>query len=163
VSGSSRPLRALGGDDAAALQDLLERCADYFRLVDGREPTPGAADELLRVRPPGTDPGDKIVLGLGEERLDGVVDLVRGWPEPGTWLIGLLLLDPALRGRGAGADVVAALDRMAATGGAERLRAAVVHANTRALRFWRAQGFREVPPRGPGATALERSVQSADS
>lgn len=160
---SGRSWRFAGAGDEDALQALLERCGDYFELVEEREPGPGAAGELLRTRPPGTDPGDKIVLVLTGDSLDGVVDVIRDWPVEGTWLVGLLLLDPALRGRGIGAEVVAALDRWAAGEGAQRLRVAVVHGNARALRFWRGLSFEEVPPLGPDAVALERPVARRES
>jgi GNAT superfamily N-acetyltransferase len=151
-------LRELGAGDRDELQALLERCADYFELVDGRAPGPDAAGELIRVRPPDTDPGDKLVVGVFGSRLAGVIDLVRGWPERGTWLIGLLLLDPDARGGLLGSALVEALDDWAAEEGARRLRVAVVEANPRALRFWRSHGFAEVPALGPGAVALERAV-----
>ncbi len=63
--------------------------------------------------------------------------------------MGLLLLDPAVRGRGLGRRLMAAFERWAAGRGARRVMLSVVHENASALRFWAAIGYRkerELPP-----------------
>jgi GNAT superfamily N-acetyltransferase len=151
-------LRSLRPADLAGLQALLDRCADYFLTAEGRPPRPTEAQDLCTTLPAGTSADDKHLLGVFCGELRGVVDVIRDWPRPRTWLLGLLLLDPRDRGRGVGAAVVAALDRWAASAGADRLRVAVVEANPRALCFWRSLGFSAVPALGPAATALERQL-----
>jgi ribosomal protein S18 acetylase RimI-like enzyme len=86
--------------------------------------------------------------------LVGLIDVARRYPQPNTWYIGLLLLDPAIRNRGIGTDVVLALRRQAAFDRAARIMAAVVEENVQALRFWQARGFevmRRFPTRRFGA------------
>jgi GNAT superfamily N-acetyltransferase len=146
-------LRELTLADRPAVEALIDRCEDFFVLTTGG---PGNFDELWTALPPGRSLEDKRVYGIGEP-LAGVADVVRDWPAAGTWIIGLLLLDPAARGHGLGPAVVAELDAMAAAQGARRLRVAVVEQNPRALAFWQREGFTPVPAEGPGgAQALER-------
>ena len=152
-------LRELTEAELDAVQALMERSREYYLLATGAGPKPTAARDVWNALPPDMPRDAKLTLGVwGETGLDGIVDVVRGWPRAGAWLIGLLLLDPAARGRGVGARVVAAVDAAAAEAGAGTLRVAVVHANAPALAFWQRLGFIEVPATQPGAFALERAV-----
>jgi GNAT superfamily N-acetyltransferase len=155
-------LRELTDADLDDLQGLLERGADYFALHEDRPTTATEARDLFAEVPDGTPAEDKLMIGLLSPALHGVVDIVCDWPRPGTWMIGLLLLDPVARGRGAGTQIVDALDAAAAGAGADTLRIAVIPANPGAMRFWTRLGFRPVPVVGvhPSAIALERAVAS---
>jgi GNAT superfamily N-acetyltransferase len=151
-------LRELIEPDLGALQALIERCGEYYLLTTGSGPTSTAARDVWDALPPGLPRSAKLTLGLFEPGLVAIADVVRGWPRPGTWLIGLLLLDPAVRGRGTAARIVGTIDARAADAGADRLRVAVVPANTAALSFWQRLGFGEVPSAQRSAIALERPV-----
>jgi GNAT superfamily N-acetyltransferase len=159
-------LRELTRSDLPALQSLLERGSDYFLLHEGRHPTATEARDEWDVVPSGTPRSHKHLLGLLGPDLVGVAEVVRGWPRPATWNIGLLLLDPAVRRHGAGARTVSAIDAWAARSGADRLRISVIAANAGALDFWQGLGFTTVPAQpaaartNPTAIALERPVQS---
>lgn len=163
--GSER-LRELTPSDLDALQSLLERGSDYFLLHEDRPPTATEARDDWDAVPSGTPRNHKHVIGLFGPELVGVVDVVRDWPRAGTWIIGLLLLDPAARRRGLGARTVSAIDAWAARSGADRLRIAVVLANAGGLKFWQALGFTEVDVHPDAmrthspAIALERPIRS---
>ncbi len=156
-------LRELTEADLDELQALLERCGDYFQLHEERAPTATEARDEWDALPEGTPRSHKHVLGLFAPELAGVVEIVRDWPRAGTQNIGLLLLDPDTRGRGAGAEVVAAVDAHAAADGVATLRISVDPANTDGLRFWERLGFTPVPSVGahPTAMALERPIAAA--
>lgn len=151
-------LRELTEAELDAVQALLDRSHDYYVLATGAGPKATAARDVWNALPPGTPRSAKLTLGVHDPGLVGLVDVVRGWPRPDAWLIGLLVLEPAARGRGLGAHIVGAIDARASDAGAKTLRVAVVHANTPALAFWRRLGFAEVPATQPGAIALERPV-----
>src|SRR5262249_18419633 len=89
------------------LQDLYARCSDFIRLVTGHAPRPTDARDLLRDLPPGKSSEDKYVLGFTQNSglLVGVLDVVQGYPDPVTWYIGLLMLDPQERGQGLGEKI----------------------------------------------------------
>jgi ribosomal protein S18 acetylase RimI-like enzyme len=154
-------LRELTESDLAALQSLLERCSDLFLLTEDRHPSATEARELWEGVPRGTLRADKLMLGVFMPDLVGVAEIVRGWPRAQTWNIGLLALDPAVRGQGTGTATIAAIDRQAQRSGADRLRITVMPVNVRALAFWRRLGFTEVPPISGFATRPEHAVAIA--
>lgn len=143
-------LRAMGEDDVAALQELIESDAAYVERVTGHPPGPADAQSLLLMRPPDLPEEDKVVLGAWDAgALVGVVDLLRGWPEGDTVHVGLLQVHGEHQGRGLGRAVH---DRVLAEvrrwPGIATLRAAIVETNAEhAEPFWRAMGYR--PSGGP--------------
>jgi GNAT superfamily N-acetyltransferase len=142
----------LPGRDTAALQALLEACADFSVLVEGQPPGATAAQEAFEEMPPGKAPDDKFLIGLFDAAGDlvGVLDAIRDYPEPGEWFIGLLLLRPDQRGRGLGQRIYGAFEAWAAASGARSIGLGVVETNERAYRFWQRMGFglvRTTPPR----------------
>jgi len=156
---SDLPLQLQGGNvsldlltlnDAPALQELLERCADFSWLVEGEPPSPHAAQDMLADLPPSKTLADKFLYGIFREKtLVGVLDGIRGYPQEGTWWIGLLLLDPAQRGRGTGEQALLAFEDWAGQQGAQALMLGVVEENRRGFNFWRRMGFTLVETRPP--------------
>jgi len=131
--------------DVAALQALHERAPGYSRAVHGRDPDGSEAVETLTSLPPGLSLADKSVLGFflaGE--LAGAAELLRGYPEPGTVHIGLLLFAEAHQGRGLGRHALALIQDLAAGWGCTHLGLAVLDVNPRAHAFWLREGFVEV-------------------
>ncbi len=151
-------LRELTRADLPAVQALFERAADYFVLHEQRQPAPDEAETEWASVPPDTPRDHKHVLGWFAPELAGVAEVVRDWPRPGTWVVGLLLLDPAARGSGAGTAIVGEIDARAARSGADRLRIAVILANTRGMRFWQRLGFAEVPVHASSEQTLSASI-----
>lgn len=143
-------LRLLDQADTPALQNLLERCADFSLLVEGEPPTAHAAQDMLADLPPGKSLADKFLLGIfREDNLAGVLDAVRGYPQAGVWWIGLLLFDPAQRGCGAGEQALNIFTTFAGEQGAQALMLGVVEENVRGLQFWQRMGFKLVEKRPP--------------
>jgi GNAT superfamily N-acetyltransferase len=137
--------RRLKAEDGLRLQALCEQCADYTVLIEGRQPDPGAAQNLFRSIPEGKDYRDKFLLGLWSAfDLIGVMDVIRNYPETGIWFIGLLILRPDQRGRGTGQAIIQAFENWAASSGALHIRLTVAKENEAACRFWRRVGFSEI-------------------
>lgn len=138
--------------DTAALQVLFEACADFSDLIEGQPPSATAAQETFTEAPPGKGIEDKFLIGIFDstDRLLGVLETVRDYPQPGEWFIGLLLLDPACRGNGLGEKVCRAFEGWVREAGAQAVGLGVVEANEGAFRFWARMGFatiRKSPPR----------------
>jgi GNAT superfamily N-acetyltransferase len=148
LAGPTFETRSLTDRDAAELQGLLERCADYFQVVYSREPGPAEALAVFYAGPEeGRDPKNKIFLGVterGRSDLVGVLDAFRDYPMPGSWYIGLLLLDPRARRAGLGAQILEEFVLFAARSGARELQLNVVEQNTLAHAFWSRHSFQEV-------------------
>ena len=136
--------RLLGPPDLQRLQALFERGADYFEIATGRPPAPDEAPRAFVAGPPSKAVDDKRVIGVftgDEDTLVGVLDALTDFPDPGVWMMGMLLLDPAHRGRGLGSAVLAAYHDWAATEGAREFRTAVVAHHAPGLRFLEERGY----------------------
>ena len=167
-SAIGRPtLRTLRGeaDEMAALQRVLEQAPAYAERITGAPPGPADAQSLYSALPPGKVYDDKFVFGvyLGDAMI-GCVDLIRGWPDPATAHVGLLVLAESHHGRGFGRQVVALLEAWVARWATcDRLRIGVVRVNAAVAGFWRKQGFEptgEVKPYAYGSVRSETVVMS---
>ncbi|TNC23741.1 GNAT family N-acetyltransferase [Amycolatopsis alkalitolerans] len=145
LSGSQQ-VRPLESDDGPALQDLLERCDDYSRLSFGI-PT-GSADaqsqflEGLQYVPEEC----KHLLGCySGDRMVAAVDLLEQYPEHGTAVLGMVVVEPESRGRGLGTGILLGLSAELAGRGIGRLRVDChVAENTEAVRWLERLGFEEL-------------------
>jgi GNAT superfamily N-acetyltransferase len=139
-------VRQVSQDDKRLIRKLGERCLEHIELHYGSPPDPEQLiRDLLSDLPPGKELGDKFGLGLFDGgRLVGGVDVVRDYPEPREWYLGLMLLDPEHRNRGLGAKLLAALVRWLRSQDVDFLRLAVSEHNESGLRFWTRQGFEPV-------------------
>jgi RimJ/RimL family protein N-acetyltransferase len=138
--------RPLGPPDLPALQRLFERAAEYFEIATGAPPGPDEAQRAFVGGPPSKAVSEKQSIGVfdGTDTLVGILDAIPDFPEAQVCTIGLLLIDPAVRGRGIGTTVLTAFERHMAAGGMTRLRAAVVAHHAPGLRFLERAGYREV-------------------
>lgn len=142
--------KLLSPSDSPAVFDLYVRCHDYFILQDGEPASIADAEALFTDVPPGKRPEDQFVLGVYRgRRLCAVALLLTDYPEERDWYLGLLLLDPAIRRKGIGQEIYAAIERWSTAQGARRMLLAVLKDNEAALRFWRASGFDPVRSVGP--------------
>jgi len=142
---SALGLRAvrLGLVDAPILQRLLERCGDYYTMVEGRFAPPGAALAELTEGPAERVPHDLLCFGIFTEAdaLIGTIGALRHHRRQNQWYLGLMLLDPDFRGRGLGRAAYRAFERWILSQEADSILLAVVEPNVRAARFWRSMGF----------------------
>ena len=135
-------VRRLTDADAAEIQDLYVRCTAFVELVEGRPPVSHEGGDLLHAKPPGVKDEDKLVFGLFDNgRMIGAIDVLRGYPEPDNWYLGLLMLSPDTRNRGLGAQAYAATREWVAANGGKTIRLVVQAQNDAALRFWERQGL----------------------
>jgi len=90
--------------DAPVLQKLLERCHDYFEIVEGRRPKANAALRELRNVPPAVPLKHLIPIGLyaANGALGGIILALRHYPRENQWYLSLQLQELKWRGRGVG-------------------------------------------------------------
>ncbi|ACL66910.1 GCN5-related N-acetyltransferase [Anaeromyxobacter dehalogenans 2CP-1] len=134
-------LQELGARDLPRIQDLLERCAEWWALIHGRAPRDDEAEWLLQDLPPRFDRRRLIGVAAGGGALAGLVDATDGWPQRGITWIGLMLFEPASRSRGLGAALLAELERELRGAGTRAVQLMVQAQNPRARAFWERMGF----------------------
>ncbi len=139
---------------APELQAFYDRCRDYFELVTGQPPSPTEAAELIAAVPRGKTPEDKFVIGLFDApgHLVGVLDVIRDFPRPREWYLGLLMFEPTLRGQKLGDRVYHRLEEWVVAQGGTAIHLIVEEVNPRALRFWERMDFQV---RGIGKRTLK--------
>ena len=129
-------------DDRAAVVALFTAAADYTLLERGASDPEALAEEFFTDAPPGIDPATSLRLGLfAGGRLIGKADAAFGWPHPQDAYIGLMIFDPAARGAGLGARLLAEIEARARARGATRLLIAALEANVKGRAFWAREGF----------------------
>lgn len=130
--------------DVASLQRLLEQGRIYHELVHTEPLSPSAASDELIDCPPGLALEHKWTLGAwcGDEMI-GVVDLLRGYPDPDIAYLGLLQIGEPWQGAGQGRALYTEACNLARSWGCQRMRLAVVACNQPGLNFWQARGFIE--------------------
>ena len=161
--------RAIVESDADAIQVMFESDRSYFKLTQGEPPSPVEAQSLVAALPPDGDRGyeDKFLFVLLDgEDVAGVIDLIRDYPKPSTWYLGLVFLVPGQRGKGRGRAILRGLYRWIADQGGTALRLGVVEGNSGARWLYASEGFVFQTAREPDPTVkrvrrvlvLERSL-----
>jgi RimJ/RimL family protein N-acetyltransferase len=145
LAGKEYHTRLLTPADLAALQSLFERSSDYFEIATGRAP---AADEAQRAfvgGPPSKSVNQKKTIGIfsAADALVGVLDAIPDWPSDGTWSMGLLLLDPAIRRQGLGGAVLRSYEQWGQERGAQVFRTAIVAHHAPGIAFVERMGYRK--------------------
>ncbi len=132
-------VRPVTEGDFAAVLALEERCADGFCPGGRTVPEEGPRAEGL---PPRRAPEQKRVIALWREGAPrAALDLLEGWPRPGTLFIVRFMMEPELRREGFGGSAVAALTGAAHDAGFDRVRLACPSADEEGRAFWTAMGF----------------------
>jgi len=140
-------IEPLGIANEDELQQLLERCSDYFQVCEDRPTPPDAAHTELTTAPPGRSLDDLFVFGIRDDtgQLIGVNTMMRNWPrKPEEWWLSGQVIDPAHRGRAVGTAFYREIEAFVIAHGGRVIQCAVIERNTGAQRFWRRIGFREI-------------------
>lgn len=145
-------------DDAL---DLARRAADYAVLEIGHAPDQAYIHDFFTASPPDLTSDCLLHFAIMEKTaMAGMLCIARGYEYPDDWWIGLMLIDPAFRGRGIGHKVVTETKRIARQNDTNMLKLSVLEANPRAQHFWRREGFvhhRDAPAL-PGSDGHNRVV-----
>ena len=135
-----RPLDPIG--DRATVDAFFQEAGDYVSLERGADPGPEVIEEFFTDAPPGCDPARSLRVGLFDQgHLIGLAETGFGFPEPDDAYLGLMVLIPAARGKGAGRRLLRHIEAESRQRGAKNLFLAVLDENPRGLAFWRREGF----------------------
>jgi GNAT superfamily N-acetyltransferase len=132
-------VRELKRSDWDAVQRVFDGDPAFFSEINGRT---FSAEEVCTMLPPGRTMDDKFVFALEcDGRIEGMFDLVRGYPEPHVMYLGLIFLSTAIRGGGRGRRCLHALYAWARAMGATAMRLGVVEPNLKARHLYATEGF----------------------
>lgn len=147
-------------DDCNIVEELCEKCSDYYLLVEGVLPSKKDAAEIFMDLPPNKDYEDKYVLGIFryDNKLVGIVDIVKDFPDNSEWMIGLMLIEIDERGNGLGRIVHEELKKWAADLGAKSFRIGVVTENYKGMKFWSNLGYKKIKEVDMNFTAKKHIV-----
>jgi uncharacterized protein len=128
------------------VQAVIESDTAYVERVTGLPPGPADAQSLLMMRPPDLAEERKTVFGIRHDKeLVGLVDLLRGYPDPDVAYLGLFQVRGDLQGQGLGRDAHQALLALVREWPeVRRLRLAIVATNSQVEPFWRGLGYTPV-------------------
>lgn len=146
-SESHLELKPLTGDAEAMaeLQRVLESRPDYYQRVEGAPPGPAEAQSVYSALPEGFSYDGKHVFGVYRGGvMVGCIDLLVGYPDSCTAMLGLLLIASPVDGQGVGPAALRLLDDWIRENTVcTRVRIGVVRTNEGVLGFWRRMGFVE--------------------
>lgn len=136
-------VKLLDINDTDDIHSLFSNCNDYFVIEQGVPATAEDAKNLLEALPPKRTYDDKYVIGFYKEKTElvALVDIVRDFPEDGTWMLGLLLIDPSQRRTGLGNDIHEALTELVRGEDGVKIRVGVIENNHVGMKFWKAQSY----------------------
>ncbi len=129
-------------DHSSDALDLATRAADYVTLEIGHAPDDAYVRDFFTATPPELGPECLLHYAVMQgPAMVGMVCIAEGYEYPDDWWIGLMLLDPAFRGRGIGRTVTSLLKIRAKNRQINMIKLAVLAANPRGLNFWQREGF----------------------
>lgn len=139
---SIRSLSLVNSDEI--LSFLIEN-REYFHLENGRPPAADDGRSFIEDLPPNKNPSDKFALSIDHgDRIIGLVDIVRGYPEDDIWWIGLLIIHPSFRGAGLGIRICRLIDEAVFASGGKEIRLGVLAENCPGLNFWKRAGYAQI-------------------
>ena len=147
--------------DTAIVADLFHRAADYVLLESGHAPSQAEVTDFFTGGPPGIDQSRSLHFGLflPDDQLAAIAGAIFGFPKPDDAYLGLLLIDPAHRGKRLGQQMVDHICAASKTQGADRILIAVLEENVKAHRFWSKMGFTEEMRSQPKQIGVKTHVQ----
>jgi GNAT superfamily N-acetyltransferase len=142
-------VRPFVSNDRDGVQRVFDGDPSFFAEINGRA---FDVEEICAALPPGRTSADKFLFVVEQGgRIEGVFDLIRGYPEPHVMYLGLIFLSTNIRGGGMGRRCLHALYDWSRAMGATVMRLGVVEPNMKARHLYATEGFeyettREVDP-----------------
>ena len=158
-------IRLLHGEpvEMREFQRVLEEAPTYAHRITGVPAGRADAQSTYTVLPQGKSYDDKFVFGIYRaDEMVGCVDLIRGYPDFATALLGLVLVSEKRQRQGIGRSAYVLIEQFIRDWRTcDRIRIGVVRTNEAVLPFWTHLGFGptgEVKPYRYGSVVSETVV-----
>lgn len=137
-------VKTLKKSDIYDIQNLCEKCSDYFILEQGSEPDNNTGRETLEMLPSKKGYDDKFALGVydTQNQLIGLIDIIKDYPIENEWMLGLLLINPENRNKGLGKLLHNGLVDWVGSQKGEKIIIGVLDNNQKAFKFWSNIGYK---------------------
>lgn len=137
-------VRFMNSSDIDQIYELSEGNTMYY---DFHPPfvTKESIAEDMRALPPGVTYEAKYYVGyFNGNDLVAILDLITGWPEETTVMIGLFMVDSRYQGKGTGTAIIDELIPVLGNNGFQKARIGVDRGNPQSYAFWKKNQFTTV-------------------
>ena len=154
-------VRLMSDSDANDMFEFCRQNTQYYQYC-GRQPSLELVLSDLHITPPGIDPSDKYYIGFYQkDTLIALMDLIDGYPEPGTAYIGFFMVNKAYQGQQLGTSIIRDTAAYLKAAGKTAVRLGIDKGNPQSTHFWKKNGFfviREVDRDGGTILVAERTL-----
>lgn len=149
--------------DIEAVLETFENSPSYFLRVNGSLATRADAESAIEALPKGKKHEDKYLWGVYlKNEVIGFADLVRGYPNSKTAMLGLLILSEKHQHKGYGKETFRLLiDIIRGWKVCKIIRIGIIQTNKEVSAFWKQLGFQptgEIKPYRSGTISSETHV-----
>lgn len=142
---------------------MLEEAPTCSTRITGAPTGPDGAASVFAALPQGKAHGDKFLFGIYcGDQLIGCADVIRGYPNPTTAILGLLLISEKHQRQGVGRRAYAMIGQLIRDWGTcDTIRGGVIRTNAEVIPFWESLGFEptgEVAPYHYGPVRSENVI-----
>jgi len=159
-------VRNLDRGDIPAVLVLCEGNPLYFEYCPPMATAETIADDMTAL-PPGMTKAQKYYVGFfldsinnlsnnlsaSAEKLIAVMDIIDGYPQPGTAFIGFFMTDAEAQNKGIGSRIISDCTAQLKSEGFDTIRLAWVKGNPQAEHFWLKNGFTPLKETSSSAAA----------
>ena len=134
-------IRRMDDSDADSILELCKGNAQYY-LYCQAEPSKEQILNDLHITPPGIDPSAKYYIGFYQgNTLVAVMDLIDGYPAPGTAFIGFFMMRKEFQGNQVGSAIIQETAAYLKTLGMTAIQLGIDKGNPQSTHFWKKNGF----------------------
>ena len=134
-------IRRMDDSDADSILELCKGNTQYY-LYCQAGPSREQILNDLHITPPGIDPSAKYYIGFYQgNTLVAVMDLIDGYPAPGTAFIGFFMMRKEFQGNQVGSAIIQETAAYLKTLGMTAIRLGIDKGNPQSTHFWKKNGF----------------------
>ena len=134
-------IRRMDDSDADSILELCKGNTQYY-LYCQAEPSKEQILNDLHITPPGIDPSAKYYIGFYQgNTLVAVMDLIDGYPAPGTAFIGFFMMRKEFQGNQVGSAIIQETAAYLKTLGMTAIQLGIDKGNPQSTHFWKKNGF----------------------
>ena len=134
-------IRRMDDSDADSILELCKGNEQYY-LYCQAEPSKEQILNDLHITPPGIDPSAKYYIGFYQgNTLVAVMDLIDGYPAPGTAFIGFFMMRKEFQGNQVGSTIIQETAAYLKTLGMTSIQLGIDKGNPQSTHFWKKNGF----------------------